>query len=82
LVSRRFPFNTGCLPLNYRSNPGVNGVSDRGNARGSDGRSTRSDLQKFYTGVDFSELLTDVDMMWTHKEDEDDEKACRDRSRV
>ena len=23
-VSRRSPFNTGCLPLNYSSNPGVN----------------------------------------------------------
>jgi hypothetical protein len=24
------PFNSGCLPLNYSGNPGVNGVSHRG----------------------------------------------------
>ena len=29
-VSRLYPFNTGCLPLNYSGNPGVNGVSYRG----------------------------------------------------
>ena len=27
------PFNTGCLPLNYSDNPGVNGVSYRGNGK-------------------------------------------------
>jgi hypothetical protein len=27
------PFNTGCLPLDYRGNPGVNGLSYRGLAR-------------------------------------------------
>ena len=25
----RYPFNTGCLPLSYSGNPGVNGVSHR-----------------------------------------------------
>ena len=25
-----FPFNTGCLPLKYSGDPGVNGASDRG----------------------------------------------------
>jgi len=29
-VSRRFPFNTVCLPLSYSGNSGVNGVSYRG----------------------------------------------------
>jgi hypothetical protein len=41
LVSERFPLDTGCLPLNYSSSPGVNGVSHRGNARGRGGRSSR-----------------------------------------
>jgi hypothetical protein len=35
-----FPFKTGYLPLNYSSNPGVNGVSYRGNARGRAARTT------------------------------------------
>jgi drug/metabolite transporter (DMT)-like permease len=29
MVGERFPLNTGCLPLSYSGNPGVNGVSDR-----------------------------------------------------
>jgi hypothetical protein len=31
-VSERSPFDTGCLPLNYSDNPGVNSVSYRGAA--------------------------------------------------
>ena len=27
-VHKQYPFDTGCLPLNYSGNPGVNGVSD------------------------------------------------------
>ena len=30
------PFNTGCVPLNYSGNPGVNGVSHRGTRNASD----------------------------------------------
>jgi hypothetical protein len=29
LSSRGYPLNTGCLPLSYSGNPGVNGVSHR-----------------------------------------------------
>jgi hypothetical protein len=38
VVSRRFPFNTGCLPLRHSGNPGVNGVSYRVSTENACGR--------------------------------------------
>jgi hypothetical protein len=46
-VSRRFPFKTGCLPLKYSSNSGVNGVSYRGNTRGRRYRCLRTSTTSF-----------------------------------
>ena len=47
-----------------------------------DGRSTRAELKKLYSFVDFSELQTDMDLMWLQKEDADGERACRDRAKA
>ena len=42
------PFDTGCLPLDYSGNPGVNGVSDRGDIM--DSHSSLSDTHPVDTG--------------------------------
>ena len=51
-VSERFPFNTGCLLLNYSGNPGVNYESYRGaNGKRSGQASPRYDMSSYFSFV-------------------------------